>query len=129
MQKIKKQQLQPIQRQTQILLGKLIKKFLICIKVSFGVSLDVCFNILKKNIHNKNISIEGLSVHIGSQIKELAPFQKTLKVVDKFLIKLKNNGINISFLDLGGGMGIPYSKSDKKFDLKKYANLVHTSVP
>jgi diaminopimelate decarboxylase len=91
----------------------------------FGVSLDVCFNILKKNIHDKNISIEGLSVHIGSQIKELAPFQKTLKVVDKFLIKLKNNGINISFLDLGGGMGIPYSKSDKKFDLKKYANLVH----
>jgi len=92
----------------------------------FGVSLDVCFNILKQNNHNKNISIEGLSVHIGSQIKELAPFQKTLKVVDKFLIKLKNNGINISFLDLGGGMGIPYSKSDKKFDLKKYANLVHT---
>ena len=91
----------------------------------FGLSLDVCFNILKKNIYNKNIKIEGLSVHIGSQIKEMSPFQKTLKVVDNFLVKLKYNGIKISFLDLGGGMGIPYSKSEKKFDLKKYANLVY----
>ena len=92
----------------------------------FGISLDKCFKILKKNSNNKNIKIEGLSVHIGSQIKELVPFKKTLNVMHKFLLKLRNEGILISYLDLGGGMGIPYSTSETEFDLKKYANLVHT---
>ena len=91
----------------------------------FGIDLEKCFDILKRNKKNKNISIDALSVHIGSQIKEVAPFQKTLNLIDKFINRLNDQGIKINYLDLGGGMGIPYSASEKSFDLKKYAKIVH----
>jgi diaminopimelate decarboxylase len=91
----------------------------------FGISFEHCLDIFKKNINNSNISIEALSVHIGSQIKEIIPFQKTLSLIDKFIQKLKENKINIKYLDLGGGMAIPYSDTEKKFNLKKYASMVY----
>ncbi len=90
----------------------------------FGISLEESYKIFINNIKNKNISIEGISVHIGSQIKQLSPFQKTLKVVDKFIQKLNNNKIFIKYLDLGGGMGISYLPKDTKFNLKEYAKIV-----
>ena len=91
----------------------------------FGISLDDSFKIFKKHMTNKNILIDGISVHIGSQIKQLSPFQKTLKVVDQFIKKLNKNKIFIKYLDLGGGMGIPYSLKETKFDLQQYAKLVY----
>ena len=85
----------------------LLKKFLLEKKSDkFGISLEKCFDILKRNKKNKNISIDALSVHIGSQIKEVAPFQKTLNLIDKFIDRLNDQGIKINHLDLGGGMGI-----------------------
>lgn len=90
----------------------------------FGISLEQCFSILKKHNTNQNISIKALSVHIGSQIKEITPFQKMLTLLDKFINKLNKNKINLQYLDLGGGMGIPYSSFEKTFDLKKYASLI-----
>jgi len=50
--------------------------------------------------------------------------KKTLKVVDLFLKKLKQKNIKINYLDIGGGMGIPYSKSETIFNLTKYGKLV-----
>ena len=91
----------------------------------FGIDIEKCFDIFKENKDNKYIAINALSVHIGSQIKEVAPFQKTLNLIDKFIDRLNDQGIKINHLDLGGGMGIPYSASEKSFDLKKYAKIVH----
>ena len=91
----------------------------------FGINIEKCFDIFKENKDNKYIAINALSVHIGSQIKEVAPFQKTLNLIDKFINRLNDQGIKINYLDLGGGMGIPYSASEKSFDLKKYAKIVH----
>lgn len=91
----------------------------------FGISLEKCLDIFKRNIHNNNISIEAISVHIGSQIKETIPFQKMLNLIDKFIQTLKKYKININYLDLGGGMAIPYSNTEKNFDLNKYARMVY----
>ena len=91
----------------------------------FGIDIEKCFDIFKENKDSKYIAINALSVHIGSQIKEVAPFQKTLNLIDKFINRLNDQGIKINYLDLGGGMGIPYSASEKSFDLKKYAKIVH----
>ena len=90
----------------------------------FGISISDCEAIFNKHKSNKFISIQAISVHIGSQIKEVNPFEKTLKVIDIFLKKLKQNDIHINYLDIGGGMGIPYSKSETIFNLTKYARLV-----
>ena len=69
----------------------------------------------------KNLKIEGLSVHIGSQITNLKPFKNTLNVINKIIKKTK---INFKYIDLGGGMGTAYSNKEKALDLKKYSSMV-----
>ena len=62
-----------------------------------------------------------MSVHIGSQITSVKPFQKVLDVINKLIIKTK---VNFQYIDLGGGMGISYSNKEKKLNLNQYAKLV-----
>jgi len=87
----------------------------------FGLLYNDCINLCKKIKKMKNLKLEGLSVHIGSQITNVKPFKQVLSVLNKVLNKTK---INFKFLDLGGGMGISYSNKEKKLNLKKYSRLV-----
>ena len=87
----------------------------------FGLSktslISFCFNIKKL----KNLKLNAISVHIGSQILSENPFKKTLKVLEEIIKKTK---IYFEFVDLGGGFGIAYKKSDRQINLKNYSNLV-----
>ncbi len=87
----------------------------------FGLSktnlISFCNNIKKF----KNLNLCAISVHIGSQILSENPFKKTLKVLEEIIKKTK---ISFKFVDLGGGFGITYKKSDRKINLKNYSNLV-----
>ena len=87
----------------------------------FGLSkanlISFCLHIKKL----KNLKLNAISVHIGSQILSENPFKKTLKVLEEIIKKTK---IYFKFVDLGGGFGIAYKKSDRKINFKKYSNLV-----
>tara|TARA_B100000029_G_scaffold302989_1_gene295826 strand:- start:491 stop:1720 length:1230 start_codon:yes stop_codon:yes gene_type:complete len=87
----------------------------------FGLNYNDCINLCKKIKNFKNLKLEGLSVHIGSQITNLKPFKKTLFLLKKIIEKTK---INFKFIDLGGGMGISYLNREKGLNLKSYAKLV-----
>ena len=86
----------------------------------FGISISEFLNVIKNKNKFQNIKISLLSVHIGSQIKDIKVYKKVLSLISKILIKLKNLKHIINCIDLGGGMGIPYFKHDKKFDFKKF---------
>ena len=86
----------------------------------FGISISEFLNVVKNKNKFQNIKIFLLSVHIGSQIKDINVYKKVLNLISKILIKLKNLKHTINCIDLGGGMGIPYFKHDKKFDFKKF---------
>lgn len=58
----------------------------------------------------KNIDIVGVDFHIGSQITELEPFVDALRRVKELILELQNDGTSISYLDLGGGLGITYDE-------------------
>ena len=90
----------------------------------FGVSTTEFFRILSIRNNYKNINICGLSVHIGSQIRDLLPYKKLLSSLDKILIKLKKINFNLEYLDLGGGMAIPYFKNEKKFKINELGKLI-----
>ena len=64
----------------------------------------------------------GLSIHIGSQIQKLKPFEHAFKKVAKQISFLKKLGFEIQILDLGGGIGIRYLKNDKIINLNEYCN-------
>ena len=88
----------------------------------FGLSIKN-FKIFLKTINSfKNIKLEALSVHIGSQILNDAPFRKTLNVMSKLIKELK---LNLKYVDLGGGFGINYTDKEKPINLIKYSKLVH----
>ena len=83
----------------------------------FGVDKKTFFNLVNYSKLSKNINLKCLSVHIGSQIVDHEPYEKMLKVVDR-IIKKSNH--KFEFIDLGGGMGIPYEKNNKKLNYQKY---------
>jgi len=88
----------------------------------FGLVYNDFINLCKKIRKMKNIDLQGLSVHIGSQITSIKPFEKVLSVIDKIINKTK---IDFKFIDLGGGMGISYSQNEKPINLIQYAKLVN----
>jgi len=88
----------------------------------FGVSIKDFSSFYKKIEQFKNLRINALSVHIGSQILSDTPFKKTLDVLSKVIRDLN---IKLKYVDLGGGFGIRYNKTDKQINLNNYAKLVH----
>ena len=91
----------------------------------FGLNYKDCINLCKKINNFKNLKLEGLSVHIGSQITDVRPFKQVLSAINKIMSKTK---INFKFIDLGGGMGISYTKKEKQLNLKEYAEAVKRFV-
>lgn len=57
-----------------------------------------------------NLELAGLSTHIGSQITETGPFIEAGQKVAKIVSALRADGIALKYLDLGGGLGIPYQE-------------------
>ena len=83
----------------------------------FGVNSNTFIKLVNYCKDSKNIDLKCLSVHIGSQILNYRPYEKMLKVVSKVI---SNINYNFEFIDLGGGMGIPYDKGNKKLNYHKY---------
>lgn len=71
-----------------------------------------------------NILIQGVSVHIGSQLTELAPFRDAYKRVRELVEHLRKSGVTIRTIDLGGGLGVPYSADDAPPPPAEYGALV-----
>ena len=83
----------------------------------FGVDEKVFFDLVNYVKLSKNIKLKCLSVHIGSQILDHKPYKKMLNVIGKII---KKSNYNFEFIDLGGGMGISYEKTNKKLNYQKY---------
>tara|TARA_B100000029_G_scaffold256349_1_gene253057 strand:+ start:1867 stop:3096 length:1230 start_codon:yes stop_codon:yes gene_type:complete len=91
----------------------------------FGLAHKDFINLCKKMKKMKNLKLDGISVHIGSQITNINPFKKVLFAINKIINESK---VNFKFIDLGGGMGISYSKKEKQFNLNHYAQLIRKFV-
>lgn len=75
----------------------------------FGVSVEQAREVYKLAATLPNIKIVGMDCHIGSQLTELKPF---LDAVDRLIVlmeQLKQDGIHLKHLDLGGGLGVTYT--------------------
>ena len=83
----------------------------------FGVDEKTFFDLVNYSKFSKNINLQCLSVHIGSQILDHKPYEKMLKVINRIIKKTDHK---FKFIDLGGGMGISYNKNDKKLNYQKY---------
>ena len=87
----------------------------------FGVLEKSFLNLVNYCKKSKYLNLKCLSVHIGSQILNIKPYQKMLSVLEKIIKKTK---YHFEYIDLGGGMGIDYKNNNKKLDLIKYSSLI-----
>jgi diaminopimelate decarboxylase len=81
--------------------GKLTNKF--------GIDFDTATDILRIAGELSNVTIKGIHIHIGSQITIGEPFVEAIKKVVSFIKANKAKGVDIEYLNIGGGLGIIYS--------------------
>ncbi len=79
-------------------------------KNKFGISIDAALKTYEKAKSLKNIEILGLDCHIGSQLTDVSPFVDALKRLRSLIERLRQAGVHIRYLDLGGGLGIVYDQ-------------------
>jgi len=78
-------------------------------KSKFGIAADRALEEFKLASSLGHIEVVGVHAHIGSQLTEVTPFVESLKKVITLIGVLKAQGIIISYLNIGGGLGITYN--------------------
>ncbi|UCD84995.1 MAG: diaminopimelate decarboxylase [Deltaproteobacteria bacterium] len=89
----------------------------------FGIDIKTSLQQYREARKLKNLEIVGVDCHIGSQLTDIAPFIDALRSIKDLIFQLKKEGINISYLDLGGGLGITYSEETPPHP-KQYARAL-----
>lgn len=79
-------------------------------KSKFGISIENGIKAYQKAQELENVEILGVDCHIGSQLTEVVPFVDALKRIRILVERLREIGIRIEYLDLGGGLGIVYDQ-------------------
>ena len=74
----------------------------------FGFNLDTAMEEYRLAANMQNIEIVGVHQHIGSQITQVAPFVDALRKILGFVEGLADIGIDLRYINLGGGLGITY---------------------
>jgi diaminopimelate decarboxylase len=74
----------------------------------FGIDIDEALEVYERARHLKNLSLEGVSCHIGSQSLDPEPMYRAVDRVLEFIDTLRTEGIHIRHADFGGGLGVAY---------------------
>lgn len=94
-------------------------------ETKFGLDLESAKRMLSKRQSYKFLEIIGVHLHIGSQIKEVAPY---LRALDKLQDFLKETGYTPGVIDIGGGFGISYSEDEKVEPIEEFAGGIYGRV-
>jgi diaminopimelate decarboxylase len=74
----------------------------------FGIAIDAIRDICRRASQRSGLEIVGLHTHVGSQITDLEPLRRSAAAVVELARELRDDGIHIDHLDLGGGLGVSY---------------------
>ena len=95
----------------------------------FGVPIARAREVYAEAARLPGLEVVGIDVHIGSQLTELAPFEAAYAKVAELTGTLRADGHDIRRLDLGGGLGIPYARSNEVPPLPAdYGALIRRTV-
>ncbi len=77
-------------------------------KAKFGITMEHAVAEYKRASEMPNLEILGIDCHIGSQLTKVEPFVDSIKKLKELITELRGMGIELKYLDLGGGLGIQY---------------------
>lgn len=90
----------------------------------FGVAIDRAPAIFDRLAKRPGMNLRGVAIHIGSQLKTLAPLEAAYKRVGELVAQLRAAGHTITHVDLGGGLGVPYEPDDKVSSAEEFGAMV-----
>ncbi len=93
------------------------------LRKKFGIDLKTTRGIFKNRRKYPNLEFSGLHIHIGSQIVTKEPFINAIQKLIEFIERLRHDGTQLEYLDIGGGLGIIY-KDEKPQTAQDFANAV-----
>ena len=91
----------------------------------FGIDYNDIQKACKIIKTSKNISLKGISCHVGSQIFQIKVFEKLFTKMKKAANLVEKYDIYIENLDLGGGFGVPYTKTNNRLNIIQVKKLVN----
>ncbi|MBO9450965.1 diaminopimelate decarboxylase [Tropicibacter sp. R16_0] len=95
----------------------------------FGIPISRASEVYAHAASLPGLEVIGIDVHIGSQLTELEPFKLAYEKVAELTEQLRSEGHNIRRLDLGGGLGIPYTRSNEAPPLPvEYGKLIKDTL-
>ncbi len=97
-------------------------------KFGFDVASGQALEAYKLASRMRNIEVVGIHSHIGSQILDVGPFEEEAKKLMALVAEVKKLNINLKFVDLGGGIGIPYKPDDPELKPEEVAKHVVSVV-
>ena len=89
----------------------------------FGIPINELNNIISAMESLNNIKLKGLSCHVGSQISEMIIFEKVFNTMKEAASLSISKGINIEYVDLGGGFAVNYNKNINDLNVKEIGRL------
>ena len=89
----------------------------------FGIAIEAAREVYRRAAELPGIDPAGVSVHIGSQIRAVGPFAESLQRVRSLIEELQEDGLDIRYVDGGGGFGIEYTNApfDPAASIAEYA--------
>jgi diaminopimelate decarboxylase len=81
-------------------------------KNKFGIDIEQALEDYRRAQDLPHLEVVGVACHIGSQITQVTPFVDALERLKELIARLRGLGIQIRYLDLGGGLGIQYHDED-----------------
>jgi diaminopimelate decarboxylase len=93
----------------------------------FGVDIDTAKRMYIKCKNSEHLEPTGIHCHIGSQLTELQPIKESINIVANLVRNLKAIKIELSFMDVGGGLGIVY-KDETLINTYDYAQTILDSL-
>ncbi len=91
----------------------------------FGIQQKEALAAYKMAAEDENIRIEGIHMHIGSQILDTSVYEDATSKLMEVVCSLKKElGIDLGFIDIGGGFGIPYHKKDGYVSISEFADKI-----
>jgi len=93
-------------------------------KSKFGIPMSQALDDYAAAMALPHLDVMGLDCHIGSQITETGPFTDAMKRLRDFVHRLRDAGVALRLLDIGGGLGIPYEEDEEPPPPAEYARTI-----
>lgn len=94
----------------------------------FGIAPALARRLFRSSLTQRWLEPAGVSCHIGSQIRSTAPFAAAVRAVAGLLAAWRREGVPLAWLDLGGGLGIPYRPGERAPSIAAYAAAVRRAL-